>query len=367
VEQIPVSTIVATLGFAGGVVLGVTSRSMHFCTLGAIADAFVSHRYIRLRAWALAIAIAMLATQTMHMAGLIDIDRAIYLTPDFGWLGAALGGLVFGIGMALVGTCAYGSLIRLGGGDLRSLVSFLVLGVAAYMTLRGLTGMGRVLLIEPTNIDLKAVGGQGVVGIVAWAMGLDAEAVRPVVVAVAVVALLVYCFRDPEFRRSRTDILGGVIIGLVVAAGWFATGVAGADAFDPAPLESYSFVTPVAESLVYLMTYSGSTINFGIGAVGGVVVGSFLASWRLDELRLEAFDDEKEMTRHLLGAAMMGVGGVAALGCTIGQGISGMSTLSLGAPLALGSIFLGAYLGLWYLEEGTLRRMFRSGLARRGH
>jgi len=137
-DGLPVTTVVAALAFVGGTVMGVTALSMHFCTLGAIADAFIGGKHKGLRAWALAIATATLATQAMHMAGLIDLQDSIYLTPDFGWLGAILGGLCFGFGMALVGTCGYGTLVRLGGGDLRSLVDFFVLGFFAYMTLRGL-------------------------------------------------------------------------------------------------------------------------------------------------------------------------------------------------------------------------------------
>lgn len=363
-DGLPTATVVAALAFVGGTVMGATARSMHFCTLGAIADAFLGARYAGLRAWALAIATATLATQTMQMAGLIDLRHSIYLVPDFGWLGAIVGGLCFGFGMALVGTCGYGTLVRLGGGDLRSLVDFLVLGVFAYMTLRGLSGLGRELFIESTNADLSAIGGQGLVDAAAWLLGAEREALRDVIVALVVAGLLAYCFRDRSFRHSRRDVAGGIVIGLVVASGWFVTGVVGADEFDPAPLGSYSFVTPVGESLVYLMTFTGATINFGIGAVGGVIFGAFLASRAKAEFRLEAFDDPKEMLRHVFGAALMGFGGVTALGCTVGQGITAMSTLSMSAPLALGSIFLGAYLGLKYLIEGSLLDALRSGFAR---
>jgi uncharacterized membrane protein YedE/YeeE len=363
-DDLPVTTVVATLAFVGGTVMGMTARSMHFCTFGAIADAFVGHKHKGLRAWALAIATATLASQSMHMAGVIDLQDSIYLTPDFGWLGAILGGLCFGFGMALVGTCGYGTLVRLGGGDLRSLVDLFVLAFFAYMTLRGLSGLGRVLIIEPTNADLSALGGQGLVEATAWLLDADSEAIRGTLVALVVVALLAYSLKDRAFRHSRQDVAGGIIIGLVVASGWVITGVVGADDFDPVRLASYSFVTPVGESLVYLMTFSGATINFGVGAVGGVIFGDFLASRAKSEFRLEAFDDPKEMLRHVFGAALMGFGGVTALGCTVGQGITAMSTLSMSAPLALASIFLGAYLGLRYLIEGSLLGALKSGFAR---
>ena len=363
-DGLPITTVVAALAFVGGTVMGVTARTMHFCTLGAIADAFLGTKHTGLRAWALAIATATLATQAMHMAGLIDLQESIYLVPDFGWLGAILGGLCFGFGMALVGTCGYGTLVRLGGGDLRSMVDVFVLGFFAYMTLRGLSGLGREFLIERTNGDLSAIGSQGLVDAIAWLLAAESEVLRGVIVALVVAGLLVYCLKDCAFRQSRKDVIGGIIIGLVVASGWFVTGIVGADEFDPTPLGSYSFVTPVGESLVYLMTFTGATIKFGVGAVGGVIFGAFLASRAKAEFRLEAFDDPKEMLRHVFGAALMGFGGVTALGCTIGQGITAMSTLSMSAPIALASIFLGAYLGLKYLVEGSLRDALRSSFAR---
>ncbi len=363
-DGLPVTTLVALLGFAGGIVLGAVARAMQFCTLGAIADAFLTTDHRRLRAWALAIATATLTTQTLHMTGVVDIYQSIYLVPDFGWLGAIIGGLCFGFGMALVGTCAYGSMVRLGGGDLKALVDFLVLGIVAYATLRGLSGMGRVYVIEAANAALSGIGNQGIPDALAWLLAVDVTLVRALLVTAMVAALALYCFKDPAFRRSRRDVAGGAIIGLLIAFGWIATGVAGADPFEPTALASFTFVAPVGRALVYVMTFSGATINFGIASVGGVIVGAFLASRGRRDFRLEAFDDEKEMLRHLAGAAMMGFGGVLAMGCTIGQGITGLSTLSLSAPLALGSIFIGAYFGLKYLIEGSLRGVLRSGFAR---
>ncbi len=363
-DEFPITTLVAGLAFLAGIVMGATARWAQFCTLGAIADAFLGANHIRLRSWALAIATALLAAQAMHVAGVVDLYGSIYLTPDFGWLGAIVGGLCFGFGMALVGTCSFGSLIRLGGGDLRSLVNFMVLGIVAYMTMRGLTGLGRVLVIEPTNLDLTALGGQGLIDAAAWMLGTNAAALRGPSTALIIAGLGVYCFSDPAFRRSRRDLLAGLIIGLTVASGWVITGVVGADEFEPTPLASFSFARPAGESLVYLMTFTGTTINFGIATVGGVIVGAFLVAAAKRQLRLEAFDDGREMRRHLIGAALMGFGGVTALGCTIGQGITGLSTLSMGALLALAAIFLGAYLGLRYLVEGSLLHALHSVIAR---
>ncbi len=352
--DLPISLQMAGLGLIIGAAFGATARLAEFCTLGAIADACLAADRRRLRSWLLAIAVAILLTQAMASGGLIDLDRAIYLTPDFSWFGAIVGGLCFGYGMALVGTCGYGSLVRLGSGDLRYLVGFIVLAVTAYMTLRGLFGVVRLSFIEPTNIQLDAVGSQSLVDVLAYLSNSSAELLRWPVVLLLVGGLLVYCWQDAGFRQSRAAIFGGLAMGVLVSSGWFATGVLGADAFEPAPLRSLTFVTPVGEALVYLMTFTGATANFGIGSVFGVVLGAFLVSWSKGELRIEGFDGRRELLRHLAGASLMGFGGVTALGCTIGQGLTGLSTLSLSAPIAFASIFVGAWAGLRYLATGSV-------------
>lgn len=352
--EIPLSLQMAGLGLLIGAAFGANARHAEFCTLGAIADVCLAADRRRMRSWLFAIAVAILATQAMDAGGLIDLDRSIYLTPAFSWLGAIVGGLCFGFGMALVGTCGYGSLVRLGGGDLRYLIDCLVLAVVAYMTLRGLFGLARVSLIEPTDIDLGTVGSQSLVDLLAFVFDLSGAALRWPVVCIAVAGLLAYCLVDPSFRRSRAALFGGAAMGLLVTAGWFATGVLGADDFEAAPLRSLTFVTPVGEALVYLMTFTGASANFGIGSVFGVVVGAFLVTLTKGELRLEGFDGRRELLRHLCGASLMGFGGVTALGCTIGQGLTGLSTLSLSAPLAFAAIFVGAWIGLRYLATGRV-------------
>lgn len=352
-SEVPVSLLMAASGFAIGGAFGATARLAEFCTLGAIADAFLSADRRRLRSWFLAIAVALLLSQAMDAAGWIDLRQSIYLTGDLPWLGAILGGLCFGFGMALVGTCGYGALVRLGSGDLRYLVVAVVLGVAAQMTLGGLFGAFRVSAIEATDLALAA-DSQGIPDLLAHTLGLSAAGLRWPVTVTVLAGLLIYCFADRRFRESRPALAGGVVMGLLVAAAWFATGVLGADDFDPAPLRALSFVTPVGDALLYLMTFTGSTLDFGIGSVAGVVAGAFLANLAKGTVRLEGFDGRRELIRHLAGAVLMGFGGVTALGCTVGQGISAVSTLALSGPLALAAIFLGAYLGLRFLETGRL-------------
>ncbi len=357
-EDIPITTIVAGWGFVVGLIFGVTVQKTNFCTMGAISDMVFMGNYNRFRAWILAIAVALIGSQAMHMAGIVDLGNAIYLTPNFMWLGAILGGLMFGFGMTMAGGCANKTLVRVGGGNLKALVVMLVMGIFAYTTLRGLIGLWRVQLESVATIDLAARGleSQGIVDMVAILFSTDPASIRWVVVGIVALGLLFFCFKDADFRGSGRDIAAGVIIGALIPAGWYITGVIGNDDFEPVPLFSFTFVSPTAESLQYLMTFTGSTINFGIGTVGGVIAGSFLVTLISRSFRLEAFTDVSDMGRNLIGAALMGVGGIVALGCTIGQGITGMSTLALGSLLALVSIITGAIYGLKYLEGGSLTR-----------
>jgi len=305
--------------------------------------------------------------QYLYQTGTIDLSRAIYLTPNFGWFGAILGGLMFGFGMTLGSGCGNKTLVRVGAGNLKSLVVMVFLGLFAYMTLRGLIGLARVEMEGLTMIDLKASGlkTQGIPELLAAVTPLGIETASLLAAIVIGGGLLVFCFKSADFRSSPLDISSGVLIGALVVLAWYVTGVLGADDFDPVPLESFTFIAPVGNSIQYLMTFSGATINFGIAAVGGIILGSFISAKARNEFQIEAFNDPADMIRHIIGGSLMGTGGVLSLGCTIGQGVTGMSTLALGSLLALISIIAGAVLGLKYLEEeslgGALKAMFQRG------
>jgi hypothetical protein len=216
-------------------------------------------------------------------------------------------------------------------------------------------GLARTEIEGITNVDLTAAGleTQGIPDLLA-AAGLSPEIARFFVIAVFAGGLLWFCFKSNEFRHSRLDVAAGLIIGTLVPIAWFITGVLGRDDFDPVPLSSLTFVAPVGEGLQYLMTFTGSTINFGIAVIGGVVAGSFIMAKASGQFRVESFTDATDMVRHMVGGAIMGIGGVMALGCTIGQGITGMSTLALGSLIALISIIAGGVVGMKYIEEGSL-------------
>lgn len=347
-EILSTKAIVAIGGALVGLFFGFVVERTNFCTMGAISDATAFGDFKRVRAWALAVAVAIVGTQALHLAGLVDLQKSIYLGSSIGWLGGIIGGLLFGFGMTLAGGCASRNLVRFGAGDLRALVVLIVLGIFAYMTLRGLTAPPRVALENATNI---AVTAQGIPDLLAKGFGASATTVRGVVSVIVVLALLAYCFKDADFRGSPLHIFSGVGVGIAVIAGWYATGVLGADEFEPTRPASLTYTAPVGNALVYLMTFTGSTIDFGIASVGGAIVGAYLSAILRKSFSVLAFADRGDLLRSLTGAAMMGVGGVMALGCTIGQGLTGISTLSLGSLISLIALVVGGIAGIKYLES----------------
>lgn len=353
-EELPVKYVVATLGLMLGVVFGATAQKTNFCTMGAISDIVFMGSWNRMRAWLLAIAVAILGSQGMHLAGLIDLNKSIYLTPNLGWFGAIVGGALFGFGMTLGGGCGSKTLVRIGGGNLKSLIVALFIAVFGYMTIRGLIAMGRIPLESAMNVNLAKlrIPAQGLPDFVAALTGLALPTARAGVAALVAAGLLWFCFRNAEFRASKLDVAAGLILGATIPAAWAITGVVGNDPFAPTPLASLTFVAPVSESVLYLMTFTGATINFGIATVGGVILGAFLVARAERTFRVEAFADAGDMGRHMSGGTLMGIGGVMALGCTIGQGLTGVSSLALASFLALVSIWAGGYFGMKYLEEG---------------
>jgi uncharacterized protein len=353
--DLPVHQIVALWGFGLGIAFGALAHRTNFCTMGAISDIAFLGDFRRFRAWLLAIAVAVAGTQTLGAFGLVDLGKTIYATPNFGWLGAILGGLMFGFGMTLAGGCGSKTLVRLGAGNLKSLLVVLVLGIFAYMTLRGLIASGRIAAIEPTNVDLKTLGAQTQLlpTLIAAATGVETGIAQRVASALVVAFLAWVCFKDANFRKSPRNIAAGIGVGLLTVAGWYATGVAGDDDFEPTALASFTFVAPIGDTLVYLMTWTGAKIGFGVAGVLGVMLGAFVAATASREFRIESFVGTGDMLRHLAGAALMGTGGVLALGCTIGQGVTGLSTLALGSLLAFASIVCGGLFGMKYLEHGA--------------
>ena len=351
------STVAFACGLAAGAVLGVAGRAGRFCTLAMLEDAFFGSDFRRLKSFALAASVALLATQALAAFGIVDLSRSIYLTASIGLGGAIIGGLMFGVGMALVGTCGFGTLVRVGGGDLRAIVVFLVLGLSALATMRGITGMLRLKLIEPLSLRLPEGSTQTLTSLLG-----AGGAMRAILVVAIAAALAFWALADGRLIRSPRLLSSGLAVGATIAFGWFATGWLADDEFDPARVASLTFVAPLGDAILYIATFSGARLNFGIGSVAGVVAGSFAAAMLARGFRWEACDDARELKRHMTGALLMGIGGIMSLGCTVGQGLSAFSTLAVSAPVTMVAIACGARLGLEFTMTGewlpAVRRLF---------
>ena len=321
-----------------GVVFGIAGLLSGFCLTSGLRNWWQEGDGRLIRSFALALAIAITGTQALAGAGLVDLGQSIYLQPSFSAALILFGGLLFGYGMVAANACVSRALILLGRGNLRSLVVVIVVGVTAQMTLKGLAAPLRLAFLRWSEITLKSVALPDIMA----AHGLDAALARLVAAAVVSVALLAFALTHAPFRKAYGLVAASVVIGLLIPAGWFATGYLGADPFNPAPVGSLTFVAPSADSLQYVMFSTGSTLSFGVVVVAGVLVGSFVTALVTRRFAIEGYTSARHMLRSIGGAALMGSGGAMAYGCTIGQGLTGLSTLALPSAVAGTGILLGA-------------------------
>lgn len=344
-------------GVLAGCVLGFAARRQRFCTMAALERYWYADDSRGLRTWILAAAVAIALTQLLYFAGLADIRSSFYLSPQFGLTGAIVGGIVFGIGMSLVGTCGFGALIRTGGGSLNSAVVLIVLGLSALGAQRGLMAQLRIATVDNVAVDLSGLGDQSLGSLLSWMSGRDVSILTAVVV---VLALLVWVFRDANFRKQYASIATSCVIGAAIAFGWLATTHQARHSFEVVQIEAGSFVVPVGDTILQFATNTGTPPDYGVGLVIGVILGAAACAWMYKDIRWEACDSARELGRHVFGGFLMGTGGVFAAGCTIGQGVTAASTLAISAPVVFVSIALGARLGLGHLIEGSAFAALRS-------
>jgi uncharacterized membrane protein YedE/YeeE len=342
-------------GFGLGIVFGFIANKTNFCTMGAISDVVNMEHWGRMRAWLLAIAVAVIGTNMLAYFGYIDLTKSIYTGNSFPWLAFIVGGLCFGVGMTLAGGCGNKTLVRVGGGSLKSVVVFIFLGFSAMATLKGILGAFRVNVLQSPAVTVRFDHGQTLPSFMSGLGGLPSNTLQLAIASVIGLAILIFVFKDKAFRKSLDNNLAGLIIGLIVVGGWYVTGHLGF-AENPDTLEmtflgtnshlaeSMSFIAPSAYTLEYwaYWTDASNIITFGVATVFGVVLGSFLYAMITKSFRWEAFSSAQDMIYHIIGGILMGFGGVTAMGCTIGQGITGVSTLSLGSLLAFASIIAGS-------------------------
>lgn len=327
------STALALGGLSIGLIFGAMAQRTGFCTLGALSDWTLFGDTRRLRSWLLAIAIAVAATQTLHAGQIVNLDQSLYRMGAMPLGGHVLGGFMFGFGMVLTGGCVSRNLVRAGSGDLRALLSLLVIAVVVTMTLGGVLGPVRVTFSAATSIAQP------------YALSASAGLIAGLLIAAS---LLTFCVADRAFVTSGRHVIAGIVAGLCVAAGWALTGLAYDEFADmPVQAQSLSFVKPVADTMDWLKRSTALGVpTFAVTAVAGTFAGALLASLLSRSFRLATFADTRDTLRNLAGAVLMGIGGVLALGCSIGQGITGLSTLAGGSIIATAAIVAGAITGL---------------------
>jgi uncharacterized protein len=334
-------------GLVIGLLYGSIGLLSGFCMMSSLRGWWAEGDSRLVRTFALAMGVGIAASQLLAARGAVDLGKSIYLQPSFSAPVMFLGGMMFGYGMVLSNGCGSRALVLLGRGNLRSFVVVIVLGIFAEMTLKGLIAPARIAAVQATQITAKITSLPALLS----SLGLNEAYGRMFATSLVSAALIIFALAHAPFRRSFGQIVAGIAVGLLIAAGWYATGHLGADDFNPVPVTSLTFVAPIADSLQYVMLSTGSTLNFGIATVGGVFAGSLVTALLTGRFELEGYRSPMHMLRSAGGAALMGAGGVMALGCSIGQGLTGISTLALASFVAVAGILAGAGIGL----RGALR------------
>jgi uncharacterized membrane protein YedE/YeeE len=354
-----VTTLVVGLSFALAFVFGAVAYRVSFCTMGAITDIVSFGDWRRMRMWLLAIAVAVAGTAALQAAGLIDSAKTIYTGAKVAWLSHLVGGFLFGFGMTLASGCGSKTLIRAGAGNVKSMIALVFLAIAAYMTLKGAFAPWRANGLDALRWDVGAPTSD--LPALAIAAGLSAAARWWLPMVVAGV-LAVFVFSNRDFRTTPEMIVGGLVVGAVIVGGWYVSGHLGYLPEDPQTLEerfvatnsgrmeSYSFVAPTAYLLELLLLWTDQSrlLTFGIAGVLGMMAGSAAVALATRTFRWEGFASVEDVGNHVFGAILMGFGGVTALGCTIGQGLTGVSTLAVGSILTLAAIVAGCVIAVKY-------------------
>lgn len=339
-----VGLLAALIGLGGGVILGLAVRLGDFCTLGAIESALYGNNQTRIRMWGIALGVAIFGTFGLAQAGILNFADTFYHGIKWNPLASIVGGLLFGYGMAYTGNCGFTALAKIGGGDLRALVASIIMAIFAFMTLGGPLAELRVLLFPEATSETV----QGFAHLFSGWTGLPVFAVA----AIIGLGFLVWGLLHAGLRAKPVSIFWAAMVGLTVVSAWWGTSVIAERSLGAVDVQSHSYTAPLGRTLLYLMTSTAGGINFSVGSVFGIVAGGFLGSLIKGHFRWEACEDPRELGRQLFGAAIMGIGGIIALGCSIGQGLSAFSTLAYSAPVTLMAIAIGAVLGLRRLVSG---------------
>jgi len=396
------AVLLAVFGIA--FVMGAVVNKTNFCTMGAVSDLVNMGDSGRIRAWVFAMAVALTGVIVLEATGVVNVDQTLppYRGSNFAWLEYILGGIMFGVGMTLGSGCGNKTLIRMGGGNIKSVLVFVVIAVCAYFMLNPFPGTDKTLYSELfypwTNLtSVSLTTGQDLGSVIGNAVGTDFGTTRTVIGLILLALMLWFVLKSADFRSNFDNKLAGVVVGVAVIAAWYATDslvtidadgetmswtqYASAESWDmlqddadarprDVGVQSYTFINPIGQTLRYAVNgFESIFITFGLVAVLGVILGSFAWAVVSKGFRIEWFVNFRDFLTHLIGASLMGIGGILALGCTIGQAITGVSTLAMGSFLAFGSIVFGSamtmkiqYYKMVYEDEATFAKAFVTAL-----
>lgn len=356
-------TQVLWASFAVSIAFGWVSQRSHFCTMGAFSDIVNMGDWTRMRMWALAVGVAILGFYGLAFFELINPSDSIHANGRVIWLSALVGGAMFGFGMVLASGCGSKTLLRIGAGSLKSLVVFVFMGLFAFMTLRGITAVARSYSVDLVNFQMDTAL---LPHWLASQLGAQANTVGLLSALVVGGGLVLWALKGEGFIRSGS-LFGGLGVGACIVAIWWVSGHLGFVPEHPetleatylatnsASMESLTFTAPLAYVINWLIYFSdvSNVLSLGVVSVFGVVSGGAMYAWHSKTFRWDGFSSTQDTALHMAGGALMGVGGVTAMGCTIGQGLSGLSTLSLTSLFAVAGIACGALGGfkfqMWLL------------------
>lgn len=337
IEALESYQIVNIFAFLIGLTYGVVAQKTQFCFSGAIKDFVLTKSTRRAASVLTAVITAIIASQVLAHAYEIDLAKSVYLQSDINYFSILLGGGLFGAGMMLADGCSSRHLVKFSQGDLYSLVTIIFIAVFGYMSAKGILAIGLEPIIKNE-----------------WLLRVSAWFPNQALSIYLIIGLLLAALWKvvPRFK-NLVSCMDGVVVGSLIGGAWYVTGVLGFDDFEPLPLEALSFVFPSGKTLEYLMFFSGSTLSFSVSVVFGIILGAFFMSFFNKKYRFGCVISQKnnKLRNGIIGGMLMGIGGIMAMGCTIGQGLSGISTLAFASFLAISSIMISAYFTAKYMEK----------------
>ncbi|GGX60453.1 lipocalin [Tateyamaria omphalii] len=343
IDRIGDPAVICAAGLVVGLIFGVAALQSQFCLRAAAVEVADGRPGPRLAIWQVAFFAALVTVQLATMGGVLDTGEARQLAATGSLSGAIIGGLMFGAGMILARGCVSRLLVLSATGNLRAIVTGLVVTIVAQAALSG------VLSPVRENLALIWTVPGGVGRSVMAVMGLDVR----VLVGVAALAFLAAILFGRHQRVPVSELAAAALVGVAVFAGWLLTHAVAQVSFEVTPVQSVTFTGPSTDTLMALVTSADVRPSFGLGLVPGVFVGALVVSLIKGQARIQRFEADTPMERYLLGGAMMGFGSMLAGGCAVGAGMAGGSIMALTAWIAVFCMWVGAMLTHRFMKRGA--------------